>query len=249
MTSRVKVSAIEDGIFEVAVDDAEGNNHLNDGLALELAEAFEGLAREPTLKVALMSGRKDVFCAGSTLGFIKDLARESGRERYCYAVQEKMLALPAPIVGALEGHAVGGGFIVALCCDILIAAEERRYSANFTDLGFTPGAGATSLLPLMVGHHFASEMLLTAKYYKGKELKGRGLFNDVVPAREVVPAAMDLCRRMAAKPRHVIALLKETLAMPRRKALQEAMTREPLMHKLCFSHPESASRLDEAYRS
>lgn len=249
MTSRVKVLAIEDGIFQVAIDDAEGKNHLNDDLALELAAAFDSLAQESTLKVALMTGRRDVFCAGGTLGFIKDLARESGRERYCYAVQEKMLALPAPIVGALEGHAVGGGFVVALCCDMLIAAEERRYSANFAELGFTPGAGATSFLPIMVGHHFASEMLMTAKNYKGKELRGRGLFNDVVPAREVIPTAMDLCRRIATKPRHVVALLKETLAMPRRKALQEAMMREPLMHKLCFSHPESISRLEEAYRS
>ena len=183
------------------------------------------------------------------MSLIKGLVTGEATERDCYTVQEKMLALPAPIVGALEGHAVGGGLVVALCCDVMVAAEERRYSMNFADMGFTPGAGSTSLLPLLVGHHFASEMLMTAKYYKGKELKQRGFFNEVVPAREVVSVAMDMCRRMATKPKHVLELLKETLAAPKRQALRDAMAREAFMHERCFSHPESIARIEDAYVS
>lgn len=247
MPSRVSVAQLEEGIFQVAMDDAEGQNRLSDELVQELIAALDALAREPALKVALMTGRSDVFCAGRTVNLIKGLVTGEAAHGDCYTLQEKMLALPAPIVGALEGHAVGGGLVVALCCDVLVAAEERRYSMNFTDMGFTPGAGSTTLLPLLAGHHFASEMLMTAKYYKGKELRHRGFFNDVVPAREVVPVAMDLCRRMATKPKHVLELLKETLAAPKCKALRDAMEREALMHKRCFSHPESISRIEEAY--
>lgn len=247
MPSRVSISQIEEGIFQVAINDAEGQNRLSDELAQELIAGLDALGREPLLKVALMTGRSDVFCAGRTLNLIKGLVTGEAAESDCYTVQEKMLTLPAPIVGALEGHAVGGGLVVALCCDVLVAAEERRYSMNFTDMGFTPGAGSTSLLPLLAGHHFASEMLMTAKYYKGRDLKHRGFFNEVVPAREVVPAAMDLCRRMAVKPKHVLELLKETLAAPKRKAIHDAMAREALMHQRCFSHPESIARIEEAY--
>ncbi len=200
MPARVTITQVEGGIFQLAMDDAEGNNRLGDELKQEIINGLDALGREPSLKVVLLTGRKDVFCAGGSLDLIKGLVTGETQASDCYELQEKMLALKAPIVGALEGHAVGGGLVVALCCDVLVAAEERRYSTNFAEMGFTPGAGATTLLPLAVGHHFASEMLMTARHYKGKELKHRGIFNDVVPASDVVPVALDLCRRMATKP-------------------------------------------------
>lgn len=137
--------------------------------------------------------------------------------------------------------------MLALCCDILVASESSRYGVNFTNMGFTPGMGTTSLLPALVGHHFASEMMLTGKLYKGRELKGRGLFNYVVPAEEVLDVSLDIARRIAEKPRHVIEMLKETLSLPRRQALQEAVSREHLMHKICFSRSDTAAHIESTY--
>ena len=75
--------------------------------------------------------------------------------------------------------------MLALCADITVASESGRYGVNFTDLEFTPGMGATALLPALAGHGFASEMMLTAKLYKGRELAGRGLSKE-----SIVSAAM-----------------------------------------------------------
>jgi len=143
---------------------------------------------------------------------------------------------------------VGGGLALAICCDILVGAEAARYGFNFTDMGFTPGMGTTSLLPAMTGHSFAMEMLLTAKYYKGRELKGRGLFSHIVRSEEVRETTWNIARAMAEKPRPVLEMVKDTLTMPRRIALQEALSRERLMHKLSFNQPDIWSAIRGSYR-
>jgi polyketide biosynthesis enoyl-CoA hydratase PksI len=91
------------------------------------------------------------------------------------------------------------------------------------------------------------EMLLTAKFYKGRELAGRGLFNHVVRDKEVMPMVVDLARRVAEKAPHVIRMIKETLAAPRRRALDDAIAREHVMHGMCFGRPEAAAILQDGY--
>jgi polyketide biosynthesis enoyl-CoA hydratase PksI len=90
-------------------------------------------------------------------------------------------------------------------------------------------------------------MIFTGKYYKGGELAGRGLFNAVVPSADVFGKAFELAERIAEKPRYVLELLKDTLAMPKRLALRDAASREPMMHKICFDHPDIAATLTETY--
>jgi polyketide biosynthesis enoyl-CoA hydratase PksI len=136
---------------------------------------------------------------------------------------------------------------LALCCDISVAAESSRYGANFTAMGFTPGGGITNLLPTLVGYNFAMEMMLTARFYKGRDLAQRGLFNYVLPKDEVLPQALTLARAIADKPAHVLEMLKDTLSLPRRQALLEAQGREHLLHKICFSQKQTQSHLEQAY--
>ncbi len=199
MSATVHAERLEEGIVEVRIDDAEAQNRLSDRLCRELMAALAELRSDPTLKVVLLSGRPDVFCGGATLEALQSVST-GAVDVLDLLLPEQMLAFPVPIVGAITGHAVGGGFVLALCCDVMIAAETSRYGVNFTSLGFTPGMGATALLPALVGHHHAMEMMLTAKLYRGAELRERGLFNRVVPAAEVQAEALDLARRMAEKP-------------------------------------------------
>ena len=80
------------------------------------------------------------------------------------SLPHQLLEFPVPTIAAMEGHAVGGGLVLALLCDVVVAASERRFGLNFTDLGLTPGMGSTRLLAELVGHHFAAEMLLTSRF-------------------------------------------------------------------------------------
>jgi polyketide biosynthesis enoyl-CoA hydratase PksI len=244
--AKLTVTELEAGIIQLQINDPDTQNRLSEPLCDEFVIALTKLAQEPTLKVLILSGQSEVFCAGATLDVIKQVIAHQAQVKDL-SLPSQLLSFPVPIIAALEGHAIGGGLMLALYCDILIASETSRYGVNFTDLGFTPGMGALSALPLLAGHHFASEMILTAKLYKGKELKGRGLFNHIVPAIDVMTLALDMARRIAEKPRHVLEMVKETLALPRCQALHAALSREHLLHKVCFGVPGTLTQVEAAY--
>lgn len=248
MPTLVKVSRLAESIALLETADAENGNRLSERLCEEFTGALEVLARDSSIRVLLLSGTPRVFCAGAALESLHRIAAGEFDVKDL-TLARRILEFPVPVVGAIEGHAIGGGLLMAVCCDITVASESSRYGVNFTDLGFTPGMGATALLPAMVGPQFAAEMMLTAKFYKGRELKNRGLFTHVVPAAEVVPLAEDIAARIATKPRHVLEMLKETLALPRRIALEGAVARESLMHRICFSRPETASLIEDSYNA
>jgi polyketide biosynthesis enoyl-CoA hydratase PksI len=246
--ANIVITNLADDIYELRLNNAKHQNRLSDALCQELLGALDELAATPDLKVLLFAGQEHVFCAGAAAEMLHGLLAGDADAKDLL-LPERVLSFPLPVIAALRGHAVGGGLTLALCCDLLVAAETSRYGMNFLEMGFTPGVGTTALLPATVGHHFASEMMLTTKLYKGRELQGRGLFNYVVKADAVEALALDLARRMAEKPRYALELLKKHMALPRRQALQAALAREHEMHKLCFDRPETAALIHENYRA
>ena len=109
-----------------------------------------------------------------------------------------LLDIDVPMIGALNGHAVGGGFGLALVCDIRIGALEAKYGANFVKLGLAPGMAISYLLPRLVGMARASELLLTGRLVDGAEAERLGILNRAVPSAEVMTEAMELARTIAA---------------------------------------------------
>ena len=85
------------------------------------------------------------------------------------------------------------------------------------------------------------------QYFKGAHFEGRSNVNYVLPKAKVLPKAMDVARRMSDKPRFALELLKRSLGLPRRRAFEDARTVESMMHEICFSHPETAARIEENY--
>jgi enoyl-CoA hydratase/carnithine racemase len=108
-----------------------------------------------------------------------------------------LLDVAVPIIGALNGHAVGGGFGLALVCDIRIAARDAKYGANFVAVGLAPGMSISFLLPRLIGVARASELLLTGRLVDGAEAERLGIVNRAVPAAEVMTEAMAMARAIA----------------------------------------------------
>jgi polyketide biosynthesis enoyl-CoA hydratase PksI len=246
MNAKVRLSSDHDGVFELTLDDPENDNRLSDELCHDLIAELTRVAAHPAARVLVLAATGEVFSGGATRENLRSILAGKTHVKDI-DLPAHMLAFPLPIVAALEGHSVGGGLILALCCDIVIAAESSRYGLNFTDLGFTPGMGSTQLLPALVGTSFALEMMLTATFYKGRDLRGRGLFTHVVPKGEVLSTARDLARRIADKPRHVVELVKNEIAGPRRMAMESALRREHEMHQACFSHPDTFATMERNY--
>lgn len=247
MPNVLEVTPTGSGIVQLAICDPQRENRLSHELVEQLMATLDELAADQSVKVLLVTGTRQVWCAGGTFRLLKEMASGEYDERRLLALSDRLLGFPVPVVGALEGHAIGGGLALALCCDLTVAADNRRYAVNSASMGFTPAMGLSTLLPATVGHHFAAEMIFTGRYYRGRELAGRRLFNAIVPGDEVLAHATDLAEQIAEKPRYVLELLKETLALPKRQALAVAAAREPLMNRICFAQPGSEALLDQTY--
>src|ERR687884_1776204 len=105
-----------------------------------------------------------------------------------------LLDVEVPIVGALNGHAVGGGFGLALVCDLRIGALDAKYGANFVRLGLAPGMAISYLLPRLVGSARASELLYTGRLVDGKEAETLGILNRAVAGEHVLAEAMAIAQ-------------------------------------------------------
>ncbi len=134
----------EQGVAELWMHDDVGKNSFSRDFVDALLVQMAKLARHPHAKVCVVRGLPDVFCAGGDRQVLLDLA-EGNLAPYDLELTRTLLELPVPTIAAIEGHAVGGGLVFGLACDMVVLARESRYGSNFMDLGFTPGMGTTRL--------------------------------------------------------------------------------------------------------
>jgi enoyl-CoA hydratase/carnithine racemase len=122
-----------------------------------------------------------------------------------------VLGIEVPTIGALNGHAIGGGLGLALVCDLRVANADAKYGANFTRLGLHPGMATTYILPRLVGLPKAAELLLTGRIIEGAEAAELGLANYAVPADQVLDKAWELAREVASCAPVAVRMTKRSL--------------------------------------
>ena len=245
MTERVRLQSEGDILLLCLQDEAEKNTFHHAFIA-ELQACLRAVAEDRRARVCVVRGLPEVFCAGAGEALLAELAR-GDMAPSDIVLSRQMLELPIPVIAAMEGHAVGGGLALALCCDLLLMARESRYGCSFLNMGFTPGMGTTRLLGEVVGDALAAEMMYGGQLFKGSHFEGRSSVNYVLPRAQVFAKAMELARRIAEKPRFTLELLKRDLSTRRRQLLDEALKNEAVMHQLCFARPETAERIREGY--
>lgn len=234
------------GVAWVAMIDRAGHNCFTDAFVADLLGALEVAAADPRARVAILTGLSEIWCGGGSLEVLEDVVT-GARSPYELTLTRALLEFPLPTIAAMEGAAIGGGFVLGLACDLVVLAERSRYGCNFMDLGFTPGMGATRLLEIALGAPLAAEVLLGASFLRGSHFRGRSLVNYVVPRAEVRLQARAIALSMTDKPRHALVLLKRALAASKRRAFEEARDVEALMHTICFAHADTAAILRDNY--
>jgi polyketide biosynthesis enoyl-CoA hydratase PksI len=230
----------------LSMHDVQSKNTFVDAFVEEMMETLAGLQKNKTYKVILLTGLKDVFCAGASKDALMSIF-DGELEVKDLALSELLLNVPVPMIAAMEGAALGGGFVVALCCDIVLMNEKKMYGTNFTNMGFTPGMGTTRLLQGLVGDFVANEMMFRGRLMKGKEYRGRSLINYILPSEEILPKAMDIALDIADKPLKTLQILKYSVSLNKRKLLLEARVHEDFMHKISFANEEVKKIIEAAY--
>ncbi|HVK86321.1 MAG TPA: enoyl-CoA hydratase-related protein [Kofleriaceae bacterium] len=201
MSDAVRYERHGDDLGLITLARPDNRNSMTPELLDAFAAASAAARADRDLRCLVITGTGKNFSAGAD--FKSTLQREGAalapHER-SYAMYEPFLSLldvEVPIIGALNGNAVGGGFGLALVCDLRIGAREAKYGANFTRLGLAPGMSISYLLPRLIGIARASELLFTGRLVDGDEAERIGLLSRAVPAADVLPAALTLARTIA----------------------------------------------------
>jgi enoyl-CoA hydratase/carnithine racemase len=171
-------------------------------LVLQLRDALRAIEAAEDVRAVVVSGRGErAFSAGSHVGEFEDQAGEAGRDRHQLDqdVWRQLAELPMPTIAAIEGHCLGGGLELALCCDIRVASDTARLGLPEVKLAVIPGAGGTQRLPRVVGTTRAKELILTGRVLTATEAEAIGLVNRVVPAGQALAAADALAAEIAAR--------------------------------------------------
>ncbi len=153
------------------------NNFFDRDLIGHIADAFEALDQDPACRAVVLCAEGKNFCAGANLGG-ESSGPDDGPHLYDEAV--RLFATRTPVVAAIQGAAVGGGFGLALMADFRIGCPESRFTANFARLGFHHGFGLTETLPAIVGQQKALELLYTGRRFKGGEAFELGILDRLV---------------------------------------------------------------------
>lgn len=178
------------GVTTVTMNRPEALNALSAELRNQLAEVFNDLAQDEATEVVVFTGAGRAFTVGLDL-------KELGGEKAAETVVNKdlgkaMLTVNKPIIGAINGYAITGGFELALMCDFMIASEDAKFADTHARVGVVPGWGLSQRLPRLIGINRAKELSLTGNFLDAQTAYAWGLVNRVVPASELINTAEQL---------------------------------------------------------
>lgn len=205
MTEPAVLYEAKDYVATITLNRPENRNSMTEDVLEGLRACVARVKEDPDLRCVVITGRGKSFCAGAD--FKSGVQRDGDASRKLlpnersfamYSPFLSILQIEIPVIGALQGHAIGGGFGLALVCDIRVANRDARYGANFTKLGIHPGMATTYILPRLVGLPRAAELLFTGRIISGAEAADFGMVNHAVAEAEVVPHALELAREIAS---------------------------------------------------
>jgi 2-(1,2-epoxy-1,2-dihydrophenyl)acetyl-CoA isomerase len=210
------LETIEDGIATLTLNRPEALNALSDEIRFGLVDALTRLGADPDVGCIVITGSGRGFCAG---GDVKSMADRNARgfESRMAGIQMSgrvpalMHRTPKPIIGMINGVAVGAGLGLATACDIRIAGRSAKFGAAFIKIGLSGDWGTTFGLTRLVGTAKAREMFFTGDMIGAEEAHRLGLVNHVVEDSELLETTMVMARKIAAQPRVTLGYTKKNL--------------------------------------
>ena len=186
----------DNGVLVVRMVDRDAKNMYSPALVRGLEEVFAHIDGCDDYRAVVLTGYDTYFACGGTRDSL--LAIQQGAAKF---TDTKVYQLPTscrvPVIAAMQGHAIGGGWTLGMFADLCLFSAESRYISPYMQYGFTPGAGSTLIFPARLGLDLAKETLFTAQEYTGSELRAKGLPHACMPRSEVLPHAIALADAIA----------------------------------------------------
>ncbi|WP_020681336.1 enoyl-CoA hydratase-related protein [Marinobacterium rhizophilum] len=205
-------------IFAISLQRADKKNALTTGMYEVLTELFAEADRDAAVAVIHLTGSGDSFCAGNDLTDFMSAAERGETDSPGRAFLQQLHRQRKPIVAAVNGVAVGIGVTLLLHCDLAYAAAGATFRLPFVDLGLVPEGGSSALLPQMLGHRRAAELLLAGRKFDAETAVVMGIVNEACPADQLQAHSWSMAELLAAKPSQALleakAMLKKNPGRP-----------------------------------
>ncbi|MEW2086421.1 crotonase/enoyl-CoA hydratase family protein [Streptomyces sp. NPDC005283] len=193
----------------ITIDRPAARNAVNAAVATGLAAALDELEAAPDLRIGVLAGTQGVFSAGMDLKAA--LAGESPEVPGRGFGGLTQAETTKPLIAAVEGWAMGGGFELALGCDLIVAAADAKFGLPEVKRGLIAAGGGVIRLPKRIPHHLAMELLLSGEPISGERAARLGIANRVVPAGDAVAAALQWAQRLAENAPLALAAVKKVV--------------------------------------
>ncbi len=233
----------EEGVLSLVMNRPDKKNAMNMAMYGALESALAMADHDDKVRVILLSGSNGNFTSGNDLAdFLAPsfLARESPVMRFLGTLFQAR----KPIVAAVEGMAIGVGVTMLLHCDLVYAGEGARFQAPFVNLGLCPEAGSTLLMPRMMGHQRAAELLLLGEPFSTSLAREVGIVNNTFPDGTVLASARAKARQLADQPAAAVRMTKALLKREVGAALLEAALHEVDCFTERLQSPEAQEALE-----
>jgi len=239
--------AVDGKVATITLDRPEKKNPLTFESYAELADIFRAAAKDKSLKAIVVTGAGGNFCSGGDVfEIIKPLTEMATAElldftRMTGEVVKAMRAAPQPIVAAVDGVCAGAGAILAMASDIRIGTASAKVAFLFNRVGLAGcDMGACAILPRIIGHGRAAELLYTGRVLGGEEAERWGFFNRLSKPETVLADAQKLAAELAAGPTFANSMTKRMLEMEWAMSVETAIEAEAVAQALCMETEDFA---------
>ena len=231
------VVSVQDRILSIRLDRLEKKNALTRGMYLGMIEALQQAEADANVRVILISGTQDCFTAGNDLADFA--AAKPGETSPAITYLEALAATQKPVIAAVGGVAVGIGTTMLLHCDLVYAAAGARFQLPFVNLGLCPEAASSLLLPNLMGHCRAAELLFFGDPFNAESAQAFGIVNAVLPASDLLATATAKAQQLAEKPPSALKTTKALLKRGSASAIADAMAAETEKFASLLQGPEA----------
>lgn len=243
----VVLLAKEGGIAIVTLNRPSKLNALNRELRTAFCHTMQALRDDGAASVVIITGAGRGFCAGLDLQELGAASREGEtvvRDTTNVSFVSVIDDMRVPVIAAVNGFAITGGFELALACDLMIAAESARFADTHARVGVMPGGGMSARLPRAIGIRKAKEMSLTGNYLSAREAERLGLVNRVVPDDQLMAEARELAGQILSADQKMVRGMKRLYDLTTRTTLEDALRIEQ-EHFRAFNSGSKLSDFDE----
>jgi enoyl-CoA hydratase/carnithine racemase len=249
----IAVEQVSEHVAQVTYDRPDAMNAYNEPLLRGAVAAFERLDELDAVRAIVLTGAGDAFCAGVDLN---DMPLTPDMEFADYEaglglfqnVVRTLRSIETPVIAAVNGYALGAGCDTALACDFRITSDEGIIGETFIDVGFVPGDGGAFLLPRLIGEARAKELIFTGKKLVGEEIVEWDLAREVVPAGELIDAAVAFAEELAGRPPIALGQSKQLVNESFDVGFERALTDATRAQRICSQtadHEEAVSAFQE----